>query len=95
MYPALQTPLKYGWSQYVGDLSFGIYALHPPIVITVFRQWYEPMRIETFGDGLLSHVPGLVLIHLLVFSAGDYFSMLDKRVVRMGRWMQEQFFERW
>ncbi|KAJ9495457.1 hypothetical protein H2202_008997 [Exophiala xenobiotica] len=95
MYPALQTPLKYGWSQYVGDLSFGIYALHPPIVITVFRQWYEPMRIETFGDGLLSHVPGLVLIHLLVFSAGDYFSMLDKRVVRMGRWMQEQFFEKW
>jgi len=95
MHPALQTPLKYGWSQYVGDLSFGIYALHPPIVITVIRQWYEPMRVETFGDGLLSHVPGIVLIHMLVFSAADYFSMLDKRVVSMGRWMQEQLFERW
>ncbi len=95
MHPALQTPLKYGWSQYVGDLSFVIYALHPPIVITVIRQWYEPMRVETFGDGLLSHVPGIVLIHMLVFSAADYFSMLDKRVVSMGRWMQEQLFERW
>ncbi|KIW12535.1 hypothetical protein PV08_09812 [Exophiala spinifera] len=94
MYPVLRTPLNTPFSQYVGDLSFGIYAMHPIIVIMVIRQWYEPcVRAQLFGHGFWAHVPGMVLTHGLVFTCADYFSRVDYRVVVLARRVQAWFFD--
>lgn len=94
MYPVLRTPLNSPFSQYVGDLSFGIYAMHPIILIIVLRQWYEPhVRAQVFGNGFWSHVPGMLLAHVLVFACADYFSRVDRRVVVFARRVQAWFFD--
>ncbi|KIW37577.1 uncharacterized protein PV06_10223 [Exophiala oligosperma] len=93
-YPVLRTPLNTPFSQYVGDLSFGIYAMHPIILIMVLRQWYNPrVRVQLFGDGFWGHVPGMILAHVLVFACADYFSRVDKRVVAVARRVSTWFFK--
>ncbi|KAK5053889.1 hypothetical protein LTR84_001851 [Exophiala bonariae] len=96
MYPTLQVPLRWGWSQYVGELSFGIYALHVPLIFTITIYWWDPkVRVANeWGDGW-GVLPGALVIHVAVFTCADYFNRIDKRVVRLGRWIQEQCFERW
>ena len=96
MYPTLQAPLRCGFSQYVGELSFGIYALHVPLLIAIIGHWYDPnVRLPLGWDRTWGVVPGAIIMHLAVFTTADYFTRVDKRVVRLGRWIQEQLFERW
>lgn len=96
MYPTLQVPLRCGWSQYVGELSFGIYALHVPLLFAISIHWYEVYVRQAYGwDDGWGVLPGALIMHLAVFTAADYFNRIDKRVVRLGRWIQEQCFERW
>jgi peptidoglycan/LPS O-acetylase OafA/YrhL len=96
MYPTLRVPLRCGWSQYVGELSFGIYALHIPIWVAIIHHWYEVDVRQAYGwDNGWGVLPGALILHVAVFTCADYFNRLDRRVVRLGRWIQEQCFERW
>lgn len=96
MYPTLQTPLRCGWSQYVGELSFGIYALHVPLLVAIISHWYEPDVRQPLGWDLgWGVLPGAMIMHVVVFCCADYFNRIDRRVVRLGRWVQEYYFERW
>lgn len=96
MYPTLQAPLRCGWSQYVGDLSFGIYALHVPLLVAIIGHWYEVnVRLAYGWDNGWGILPGAIIMHLAVFACADYFHRVDRRVVALGRWIQVQCFERW
>lgn len=96
MYPTLQAPLRCGWSQYVGDLSFGIYALHVPLLVAIIGHWYEvDVRLAYGWDQGWGILPGAIIMHLAVFACADYFHRVDRRVVALGRWIQVQCFERW
>lgn len=94
-YPTLHRPLEWGFSQYIGDLSFGIYALHPPLYFTFYRVWEEPMREKYLGHSPMAFIPGVLLTSLMVFVSADYFDRLDKRVVRLGKWLQGRTFRKW
>ncbi|EXJ78042.1 hypothetical protein A1O3_09202 [Capronia epimyces CBS 606.96] len=94
-FPALQRPLMYGFSQYVGDLSFGIYVLHPPVTIAFYHGLMEPWRVKHLGSSPLAFIPGFIALTLMVFILADYFSRLDKKVVRLGRWLQAKLFRKW
>lgn len=91
-YPILQTPFHWRFSQYVGDLSFGLYAIHPPVGHTIRRLWTEPFRQKFLNDSFLACIPGFILVILAVFIAADYFERVDKRAVRCARWLQKTFF---
>jgi peptidoglycan/LPS O-acetylase OafA/YrhL len=79
----------------VGELSFGIYALHVPLTFGFYRGWLEPLRAVFLGNSALAYIPGFLIMTFVVFVAADYFGRLDKRVVRLGRWLQEKTFTQW
>ncbi|KIW13434.1 hypothetical protein PV08_08622 [Exophiala spinifera] len=91
-YPTLQTPFHWRISQYVGDLSFGLYAIHPPVGHTLTRLLTEPLRQKFLNDTFLAHIPGFILVMLAVFIAADYFERVDRRSVRLARWLQKKVF---
>lgn len=43
-YPIVHRPLEMGASQCIGELSFGIYALHPLLLFSFYKAQWEPMR---------------------------------------------------
>jgi peptidoglycan/LPS O-acetylase OafA/YrhL len=95
-YPTLHRPLEWGVSQYIGELSFGIYALHPPLLWGGFyRRWAEPMRDKYLGQTYLAYIPGVLVMTFLVLVSADYFNRLDKKVVRFGKWLQRKTFRQW
>ncbi|KAK5047044.1 hypothetical protein LTR84_006986 [Exophiala bonariae] len=94
-YPALHRPLEWGFSQYIGDLSFGIYAIHPMLLLGFYMTWEEPMREKYLGDSPWAFVPGLIVMTFLLISGADYFTRMDRKVVQFGKWLQGRTFREW
>ncbi|KAL2415393.1 hypothetical protein ABEF91_005293 [Exophiala dermatitidis] len=93
--PILQRPFEWRFSQYLGDLSFGIYAMHWPIVYGPYRLVIEPWRAAHLGESHLARLPGALLTALVVLWVADYFTRVDKMVVRSARWLQNKTFIKW
>ncbi|EXJ93618.1 hypothetical protein A1O1_02010 [Capronia coronata CBS 617.96] len=93
--PMLQRPFEWRFSQYLGDLSFGIYAMHWPIVYGFYRTVVEPWRATHLGESHLARLPGALLTAVIVLWAADYFTRLDKLVVRSARWVEKKTFIKW
>ena len=94
-YPALQTPFNWSFSQYLGDLSFGIYAMHIIIHEAVFKPVLNPWRQQHLGEGYFACFAVETFATILVLWAADYFTRADKLVVRIGRWLEVRTFQRW
>jgi len=94
-YPTLHRPLEWGISQYIGDLSFGIYAMHPTLLYGFYQTWEEPMRQKHFGDSPWGYLPGLIVMTFLLLASADYFTRMDKKVVQFGKWLQGKTFREW
>ena len=94
-YPSLQRPLNTRWSQYLGDLSFGIYVTHIPTTYSVYYRYLVPLRDRYWGNGYVAHFPGVVVCFLLIFAVSDYFARVDVRVVKVARWAQNRLFVQW
>lgn len=93
--PALQVPLRWKFSLYLGDLSFGIYAMHNTVNWALFQNVLEPYRQVHMGESGWDYVPGVVITGVVVLWVSDYFERIDKKVVEFGRWLQERTFEKW
>jgi peptidoglycan/LPS O-acetylase OafA/YrhL len=94
--PALRKPLHWPISQYIGDLSFGIYLVHVPVVFAVLWHGMHPLRERYLGsDGYLAFLPGVLVTTVAVFAAADYFTRIDTRVVRFARWLEVTLFTTW
>lgn len=94
-YPALQRPLLVRFSQYLGEISFGIYLMHVPFGLGIKRIYLDVWRSEVLGDGNIAQFFVFLLTTALVFTAGDYFTMVDNKVVRFARWLQGRVFVTW
>ncbi|EXJ82562.1 hypothetical protein A1O3_06375 [Capronia epimyces CBS 606.96] len=92
-YPTLQKPLNWRYSQYIGDLSFGIYAMHVPLALGPYFQVMIPLREQYLGGWpVIKYIPGLIAYPLMVLIAADYFERVDKQVIRFARWLQTKLF---
>lgn len=94
-YPTLQRPLLWRFSQYLGEISFGIYLMHVPFGMGIKRIYLDPWRETHFGDGNLAHLFIFLITTWIVFTAADYFTMIDTQVVKFARWMQGKLFVTW
>lgn len=89
---ALRKPLHWPISQYIGDLSFGLYVVHSPLVLAVLWNLMHPLRHRYLGEGYLAYLPGVLVTTLVVFTAADYFTRIDTKVVQFSRWWQQRLF---
>lgn len=94
-YPALQQPLTFNFSQYLGDLSFGIYTMHQLVLWTFYKHILDPSREQVLGDSNWARTPGIIIYYLAVLWAAECFMRFDGRVVRLGRYLQRVTFLKW
>lgn len=90
-YATLQTPLRWNCSQYLGELSFGIYVMHPLVYFTLWGQlivWKEAL----FGTSAWGDLPVLLVYWAATLWAAELFTRMDSRVVAFGRWLQTRLF---
>ncbi|KAL8243952.1 hypothetical protein R6Q59_010210 [Mikania micrantha] len=93
----LQYPLRMQFSQYLGELSFGIFAVHWPI------RWilWDPRYVEflksrydsSFHGKFWAILPGFLGMTIVVFWAAEFFRRCDAQVVRFCKWLEERLFE--
>jgi peptidoglycan/LPS O-acetylase OafA/YrhL len=91
-YPALQKPLTWNFSQYLGELSFGIYTMHELLIWTLYDHVLTPWQETHLGDSLWALAPGMIIIFLVVLWAADLFTRIDDKVVGLGRYVQSVTF---
>jgi peptidoglycan/LPS O-acetylase OafA/YrhL len=94
-YPALQTPFNWSFSQYLGELSFGIYAMHILVRDSLFLPVLNPWRVKYLGEGLLAVWFIEAVATLCVLWLADYFTRADKLVVRLGKRIESATFQKW
>ncbi|KAK5049500.1 hypothetical protein LTR84_004429 [Exophiala bonariae] len=93
--PILQAPLKWSFSLYLGEISFGIYATHVLMKYTIYENWLRPWQQNHLGDSIWADCLVGTIIFLFIFASGDYFTRVDTRIVAFGRWLQSKTFEEW
>jgi peptidoglycan/LPS O-acetylase OafA/YrhL len=94
-YPALQRPLTSNFSQYLGNLSFGIYVMHQLVLSSLYYNVLDPLREQYLGDSNWARTPGMLIYYLVVLWAAECFMRIDSRVVRLGRYLQSVTFVKW
>lgn len=93
--PGLQTPLKWTVSRYLGDISFGLYAMHLPFGRGIKDLYLDPWRESHLGDSYWAHALVTVTITLIVITAADYFTRIDRLIVGSGKRLQGRLFTKW
>lgn len=91
-YPTLQIPLRWKFSRYLGDISFGIYVIHRPLLWSVYDHILNPLRAWVLGDHVWAHLISMSCLYVVVLWAADLFGRIDEKVVASGRWLQNRFF---
>lgn len=91
----LQKPFCWNFSQYLGELSFGIYLMHLVIVQTLWDKVLGPLARDQFHNSPWILVPMTPILWFVVFWVADYFDRVDRRIVALGRSLQDRFFESW
>jgi peptidoglycan/LPS O-acetylase OafA/YrhL len=91
-YETLQIPLNWNFSQYLGDLSFGIYVMHPLVIWLLWDDFLNPWRLRWLGKELWTLIPTMALFYLVVLWAAEQFIKIDNKVVALGRWLQKKVF---
>lgn len=90
--PTLQKPLRWPISQYLGEISFGLYAVHLPIFWALdmgrIKPWVEAHASHTAVVDTLTFA-GLLVVIMWV---ADYFTRIDRYFVRFGHWLQGRLF---
>jgi peptidoglycan/LPS O-acetylase OafA/YrhL len=94
-YPELQKPFTSKFSQYLGDLSFGIYATHQLVMWTFYKHVLDPLREQYLGESTWARTPGMFVYWIAVLWAAECFMRIDGRVVRLGRYLQRILFLKW
>jgi len=95
LYTPLQKPLLHRFSQYLGAISFGLYAMHLPVIWAVEMRFVRPYCWEVLGDPLWAAVGSLVPLLVLVLCAAEQFDRLDRCCVRLARRVQGAAFGEW
>ena len=93
----LQRPLLTPFSQYLGELSFGIYAMHFTVRWIVWEPRYVKWQSERYGDHAFDHFwvafPGWLGMGIALLWAADLFRRLDMQVVKFCKQLELRIFE--
>ena len=92
----LQKPLLLPISQSVGELSFGIYAMHNTVRWIVWERLFVKWQEAYWGPeahGFWNLLPGYLVMTVLVLWAAELFRRVDMRVVTWGKVLQDICFE--
>lgn len=92
----LQRPLQLPISQFMGELSFGIYAMHNTIRWIVWEDHFVKWQEEYFGNehGFWQLLPGYLLMTTLVFWSAELFRRADVKIVAWTKVLQGMCFEK-
>jgi peptidoglycan/LPS O-acetylase OafA/YrhL len=94
-YPALQRPLSSKVSRYLGDISFGLYAMHVPFGMGIAQLYLNPWRETHLGESNGAYIFIALIDTFIVITAADYFTKVDRVVVRGARQLQTKLFSKW
>lgn len=103
MYPLdrlemLQRPLLTPFSQYLGELSFGIYAVHPTVKWIFWEKMYSPWIGRRCGAYAMDYFwccfPGWLGQLICVIWAAEAFRMIDVQVIKFVKLLESQLFEK-
>lgn len=89
----LQRPLRTPFLQYLGDLSFGMYVLHPLLVYTIDGRIMEKWYLKQ--DTAWAFVPKMLVSLPILFLISDWFASMDKALVNWGYRLQKRYFQKW
>jgi peptidoglycan/LPS O-acetylase OafA/YrhL len=89
----LQTPFKWNFSQYLGQISFGIYVMHLPVLWCLWFAHLNPWRVKHLGKDMWTYAPMLVPFHIVILWSADLFCRIDSKIVGFGQWLQKRYFE--
>jgi peptidoglycan/LPS O-acetylase OafA/YrhL len=92
-FPPFQKPLNWPLMQYFGEVSFGVYTMHLLVLWCFWRPVLEPIKLRWLGEGMAANLPFWVVFWVAILWAGEGFCVLDKLVVKGGRWMQNWLFD--
>jgi peptidoglycan/LPS O-acetylase OafA/YrhL len=91
-YTPLQTPLRWDFFQYLGEISFGVYVMHALLMWSFWQMTVEPFRVTYLGGSWLARYFVWIVYLGLTFWAGELFSRVDAQCVRFARWLQVKAF---
>ncbi|KAK5058590.1 hypothetical protein LTR84_010853 [Exophiala bonariae] len=91
----LQQPFTWGFSQYIGDLSFGIYAIHVLWIDVLYLKVLVPWQAIYLGDSYPAYIPGILVLSICMMWSADYFRRVDRLIVNLSRWLQTISFQKW
>lgn len=87
----LQTPLRWRFSLYLGEVSFGIYAMHVLVKRSLYVKVLLPFVRHHVHKPLYWYTPIIIINWLVVLWVADYFTRVDKKVVRLARWLEQKY----
>jgi peptidoglycan/LPS O-acetylase OafA/YrhL len=87
----LQIPLEWPLAQYLGDISFGIYAMHDIIAMSWYQPILEPWAQDYLGDRPGARIPGMILVTIMVLCSAEWFTMFDDQAVAFTKWLESKF----
>lgn len=94
--PILQKPFRLPVSQFIGELSFGIYAMHNTVRWIVWENLFVKWQLAYWGlkaVGFWNLLPGYLVMSVLVIWAAEWFRRIDVRILMWIRALQEYCFE--
>lgn len=92
----LQKPFLLPISQFVGELSFGIYAMHNTVRWIVWERFLVKWQEAYWGPqahGFWHLLPGYLVMTVFVVWAAEMFRRVDMRVVAWGKVLQNMCFD--
>lgn len=93
----LKRPLLTPFSQYLGELSFGIYAVHITVRWIVWESRYLKWAQGYYGKQDFDHFwgifPGWLMMTIVNLWAANLFCKADIQVVKFCKWLEDCMFE--
>lgn len=92
----LKRPLLTPFSQYLGELSFGIYAVHITVRWIVWEPRYLKWTQSYYGkafDHFWGIFPGWIMMTIVVLWAAELFRRMDVQVVRFCKELEDWMFK--
>ncbi len=91
-FPVLQLPFASTFILYLGDISFSLYILHIPMMMTVGRNITMSL-VEWSGDKEVGFCLGwLALVPILFWVSDVQWRLFDENSVRFARWLAVKVF---